>query len=116
MKNQTNYIQVGNRIRIERENFDMSRENLAELLDLSPYFIGQVERGERKMSISTLINVSQCLHISIDYLIFGKETINTTSTINITNESYSLLNKCSEKEIKTIIAIIKVILPYLTIH
>lgn len=110
MKNKVDYTKVGNRIRIERENFDISREKFAELLDLSPYFIGQIERGERKMSISTLINVSQYLHVSIDYLIFGKKNIN----INSTNELYLLLNGCSEKEVKEIITIIKVILPYIT--
>ena len=108
MENQVDYTEVGNRIRIQRQYFDMSREKLAELLDLSPYFVGQVERGERKMSISTLIKVSQRLHISIDYLIFGKQNITST------NELYSLLNGCSEKEVKAIVTIIKVILPYLT--
>lgn len=109
MKNQVDYIEIGTRIRVKRENFDMTREKLAELLDLSPYFIGQLERGERKMSINTLINISEYLHISIDYLIFG----NQNSTNTDTTELYSLLNRCSEKEINLIVTIIKFILPYL---
>ena len=72
MKKIVNYKEVGDRIRGEREKFEMSREKFAELLNLSPFFVGQIERGERKMSISTLINVSECLHISMDYLIFGE--------------------------------------------
>ena len=80
MQNNVDYVKVGNRIRIKRENFNMSRQSLAELLYLSPYFIGQIERGERKMSIDTLINLSECLHISLDYLIFGKkEETNSTN-------------------------------------
>ena len=94
MKNEINYVEIGNRIRLEREKFDMTREKLAELLNLSPYFLGQIERGERKMSISTLINISECLHISIDYLFFEQVNINTNN-----NVLHSLINKCSEKEI-----------------
>jgi len=108
MQNEINYIEIGNRIRLERENFDMTREKLAELLNLSPYFLGQIERGERKMSISTLINISECLHISIDYLFFEQVNINTNNTV-----LHSLINKCSEKEITVIEGLIKLLLPHL---
>ncbi len=108
MQNEVNYIKIGNRIRIEREKFDMTREKFSELLNLSPYFLGQIERGERKMSINTLINISVCLHISIDSLFF--EQINT----NINNDVlHSLINKCSEKEVKVIESLIKLLLPHL---
>jgi transcriptional regulator with XRE-family HTH domain len=108
MKNEINYVEIGNRIRLEREKFDMTREKLAELLNLSPYFLGQIERGERKMSISTLINISECLHISIDYLFFEQVNINTNN-----NVLHSLINKCSEKEINVIEGLIKLLLPHL---
>ncbi|MBZ9686539.1 helix-turn-helix domain-containing protein [Clostridium estertheticum] len=108
MKNEINYVEIGNRIRLEREKFDMTREKLAELLNLSPYFLGQIERGERKMSISTLINISECLHVSIDYLFFEQVNINTNN-----NVLHSLINKCSEKEIIVIEGLIKLLLPHL---
>ena len=108
MKNEINYVEIGNRIRLEREKFDMTREKLAELLNLSPYFLGQIERGERKMSISTLINISECLHISIDYLFF--EQVNIDSNNNVL---HSLINKCSEKEVNVIEGLIKLLLPHL---
>jgi hypothetical protein len=60
------------------------------------------------MSISTLISVSECLHISIDYLIFGKD--HNSQEHNILQ---TLINKCSEKEAKVIEEIIKVILPHM---
>src|SRR5665647_2225481 len=97
MQNEINYVKIGNRIRIEREKFDMTRENLSEILNISPYFLGQIERGERKMSINTLINLSECLHISIDYLFFEEVNIKPNNDV-----LHSLINKCSEKEIKVI--------------
>lgn len=109
MQNEIDYVKIGNRIRIERENFDMTREKLSEILNISPYFLGQIERGERKMSINTLINLAECLHISIDYLFFEQVNNNTNN-----NVLYSLINKCSEKEVKVIEGLIKLLLPHLT--
>lgn len=103
-----NYREIGDKIRIEREKFDISREKFAEMLDLSPFFIGQIERGERKMSIGTLINVSECLHVSIDYLIYGEISI-----VQEHNSLQELINKCSEKEAKVIEEITKIILPHI---
>ena len=57
MEKNINYREIGDKIRIEREKFGISREKFSELLNLSPFFVGQIERGERKMSISTLINI-----------------------------------------------------------
>ena len=112
MNNEINYVEIGNRIRLERDKFDMTREKLAELLNLSPYFLGQIERGERKMSISTLINISECLHISIDYLFFEQVNINTNNNNN-NNVLHSLIDKCSEKEVNVIEGLIKLLLPHL---
>ena len=108
MERKINYRAIGDKIRIEREKFDISREKFAELLELSPFFIGQIERGERKMSISTLISVSECLHVSIDYLIFGE-----IHDIQNHNSLQDLINKCSEKEAKVIEEITKAILPHI---
>ena len=104
-----NYIKIGIRIRFEREAFDMSRENFSEILGISTYFLGQIERGERKMSIDTLVNVCGCLHISIDSLFFEQRIINTNN-----NDLNSLIDKCSDKEIKVVESLIKFILPHLT--
>ena len=65
-------IAIGKRIREEREKLELSREEFAEIVELSDYYIGQLERGERQMSLPVLVNIADCLHISLDYLIFGK--------------------------------------------
>ena len=104
-----NYREVGERIRTEREKIQISREKFAEILELSPFFIGQIERGERKMSISTLINVSECLCISIDYLIFGE-----VYKVEESSGLQYLISNCSSRQIKAIEEITKTILPYIT--
>lgn len=109
-ENSINYIKIGFQIKSEREKFGMTREDFSGILGISTYFLGQVERGERRMSVNGYINVCQCLHISMDSL-FSKQVSNNTD--NTTNDIYSLFNKCSEKEIIIIESIIKSTLPHL---
>ncbi|HHY91222.1 MAG TPA: helix-turn-helix domain-containing protein [Clostridiales bacterium] len=120
-----NNQEIGQRIRKEREKFGLSREELAEIVGLSDYYIGQLERGERQMSLSALVKIANCFHISLDYLIFGKnvpyeydavrENCNMYETGNESQarEIAQLLNKCSSKELKLFEQLIKIILPYL---
>jgi len=115
---------IGQRIRDERENLGLSREEFAEMVGLSDYYIGQLERGERQMSLPVLVRVSNCLHISLDYLVFGITSYTAKSAVNephnkgayntVTDgEISSLLNKCSAKELELFKKLIKTILPYL---
>jgi len=116
-------IAVGQRIREEREKLGLSRGELAEIIGLSDYYIGQLERGERQMSLPVLVNITNCLHVSLDYLIFGKINNNTTY-INDSGKVYEshkcyedmelsyLLNKCSPDELILVKKIIKIVLPY----
>jgi transcriptional regulator with XRE-family HTH domain len=118
-----NNKEVGQRIRDEREKLHLSRESFAELIGLSDYYIGQLERGERQMSLTTLLKTAYCLHITLDYLLLGKTSMpNTISESpyedyeadnNIKSEINRLINKCSKKELELIKKIIKLLLPYL---
>lgn len=118
---------VGRRIREERKKLGLSQEELAELVELSNYYIGQLERGERQMSLPVLVSLANCLHLSLDYLIFGEDIYNSYLVSDIYSsqdlhsdftaskkqELESLLQKCSPKELDLIRKIIKTILPYL---
>jgi len=115
---------IGQRIREEREKLELSREEFAEIIGLSDYYIGQLERGERQMSLPVLVKISSCLHISLDYLIFGKTGHNVYYIHDARNvykaracdknkEINDLLSKCSSGELELIKKLIKTILPYL---
>ena len=72
-ENTINYVKVGFRIKSEREIFGMTREEFSGILGISSYFLGQVERGERRMSVNGYINVCECLHISMDFCFLSKQ-------------------------------------------
>jgi transcriptional regulator with XRE-family HTH domain len=99
---------IGNRIRQGREALELTRDQLAELLGISSYYLGQLERGERQMSLPVLVKISEKLHVSLDYLVLGKDSHESHDTTEIE----ALLKKCSKKELELVIKLIKTVLPY----
>lgn len=71
MKKESN-IQIGSRVRAARNRMNMTREKLAELLGVSTLFVGYIECGQKGMSLDTLRGMCRVLHVSSDYLLFGR--------------------------------------------
>ena len=92
---------VGERIRNIRENFHMSREKFSEMIDVSEVFLGQIERGERSLSIKTLKKIVDYTGFSADFILFGNiEDNDDISKIN------HILSKCSDDTLKYIYELI----------
>ena len=62
---------VGRRIRIKRDNINMTRDKLAEAIDVTPKFIQDIEYGNKGMSIETLARLSEALGLTTDYILKG---------------------------------------------
>lgn len=71
-------IEIGERLRGIREGMHMTRETFSERIDITDSFLGQIERGERALSVKTLRKVVKYTGVSSDYLLFGKDTHNGT--------------------------------------
>lgn len=71
-------IEIGERLRGIRESMHMTREEFSEKIDITDSFLGQIERGERALSVRTLRKVVKYTGVSADYLLFGKDTNNET--------------------------------------
>ena len=76
------YLGFGRRLYVERKKARMTQERLAELLNVSPTHIHHLEKGNRYPSIQLLIQISDLLGMSIDYLLAGKNE--TQDDLNIT--------------------------------
>jgi len=63
------YKTLGAKIREERRKQNLTQEQLADKVSVTYSYIGQVERGERGISLETLINVSNCLGVTVDFLL-----------------------------------------------
>ena len=57
---------VGDNIRHERLSRDITIDELAELLKVSHGFVGLIERGQRGITLSTLLDVSRVFGVPVD--------------------------------------------------
>ena len=71
-------IDIVERLRGIRENMHMTREQFSEKIDITDSFLGQIERGERSLSVKTLKKVVKYTGVSADYLLFGNNSQNDT--------------------------------------
>lgn len=122
-KKELDLKKIGQRIREEREKLGLSREDFAEILGLSDYYIGQLERGERQMSLPVLVKVARCTHVSLDYLVFGMISHGADYICDAQQGDYEasetgseiimLMQKCSQQELVLVKKLFKTILPYI---
>lgn len=66
-------LDVGVRIRELRKSKKLSREALAEKIDISPKFLYEIETGKKGFSAETLCKISKELSVSCDYIMLGEE-------------------------------------------
>jgi transcriptional regulator with XRE-family HTH domain len=110
-ENMPNNLEVGERIRKIREELKMNRETFSEMIDISDVFLGQIERGERSLSIKTLCRIVSFTGSSTDFILFG--TAKENSTINKINR---ILHRSSETMISYIYQIIIASLAFFKTH
>ena len=82
---------VGSRIRAARKNADLSQEKLAELADLHPTYIGQLERGEKNATLESIHKVTRALGIPLDFLFEKIDADLPTGKRNYPLECYDLI-------------------------
>lgn len=63
------YKTLGKRIKAYRKKLHITQEQMAEQLDLSLSFISQIERGVRKMSLDTFVDICDFMGCSASDLI-----------------------------------------------
>lgn len=100
-------LTIGSRIRSIRENLNLNRDKFSEMIDISEAFLGQIERGERSLSLRTLMSISETTGYSTDFILFGNNDENTMN-----QKINKLLNKSSEKDLSFIYNIVRTALSY----
>lgn len=63
------YAEIGRNIQAARKQLNMSREELAEKSGLSTKFIGNIERGEKAVSLDSFVCIANVLGVSADTLL-----------------------------------------------
>ncbi len=97
--------ELGQRIRSFRTEKGMTQEALAEKAGLHPTYVGQVERGEKNLTIITLGHLTGALDITLQQLFSGIE-VSTSQTDDIYDKCYQLLRQHSQEKVLHIYAIL----------
>ena len=63
------YKKLGRRIREERKKLNLTQAQLAESIDISDTYMGAIERGERSLTLDTLVRLVDRLGVTVDYML-----------------------------------------------
>lgn len=74
-------IQHGEQIKLARESAGLTQEQFAELIDRTPQFISDLERGVTGISLDTLKIICTKLHITSDSILFPNRVAGDTDEL-----------------------------------
>ena len=107
---------IGENIRNERQARNMSIDELAELLELTPGFVGLIERGQRGATAYTLFRLSAIFSVPVDAIFTQRlnrpdeevlEDIRASGAKSRRIKITSLINGLSESELDFVIQMLK---------
>ncbi len=61
---------IGETVRFYRKKAGFSQEKLAEKADLHPVYIGEIERGEKVVSVHALFRIGKALEVRVRDLVY----------------------------------------------
>ena len=94
---------LGKRIKEARKLAKLTQENLAEKINISTVYLGEIERGNKMPSIPVFITIAEALGVSCDYLLRDSAS---TGAVFVNNEVTEKLNGLSPKQRKAVLEII----------
>lgn len=68
-------LTMGDRIKTARKRLNLTQEALAEKVDVTLYYMGEIERGVKTPSLDLFIRLVEVLDVSADYLL--RDTVST---------------------------------------
>ena len=98
------YDAIGLRIKIARIKAKITQESLAKQIALSPTHVSNIETGNTKLSLPTIINIANVLAVSVDDLLCD----NIVKSNHVFNkEAQEILADCSPYDIRILLDVLK---------
>ena len=98
---------IGIRIKDCRRQKHLTQEEFAEMIDVSPHYIYEIERGLKTMSLHTLDNIITTLEISADYLLYGNQMDAHSDKLS------ALVESLPSNKRECVAAVISALLPFM---
>lgn len=99
MDNTIDYVGIGRRIRLARQNINMTQFTLAELSSLTQTNISHIERATHKVSLPALVLIANVLQVSIDYLLY--DNLEAPKEVSLSDEPKLIweVRDCTQEEL-----------------
>ena len=88
-------VAIGSRIKAAREQAQLTQEELAEIIDISPTHMSVIERGVKTPKLDTFVKIVNALNISSDALL---QDVIAPINDNILSELSTRIGGLSQKE------------------
>ena len=96
------YKAIGQRIKIARIKKGITQEAVADLIDITPAHMSNVETGKTKVSLPTLIEIANALSVSVDVLLCVLASQNIFK-----GEAKEIVEDCDEYETRFLVDLLK---------
>ena len=97
-------LKAGQRIKIARIKKGVTQETVADLIDITPAHMSNVETGKTKVSLPTLIAIANALSVSVDTLLCDNVI---ASKIIFEKEAKDIFSDCDEYEVRFLVDLMK---------
>ena len=104
------YARLGQRIKEERLKLNLTQSQLAEEINISDSYMSYIERGEKSLSLETLVSLALRLGVSVDYLL--QESVPSNDD-NIVDQFRCLIQGKSPKDKQMAIDVVRTMYSYL---
>jgi transcriptional regulator with XRE-family HTH domain len=101
---------IGNRIKYYRKDAGLTQEQLAEKSGLHNTYIGQIERGEKNVTVKNIYKIAEALNVPLDVLF--SDIMSGKNTSDPATECYSAISKLETSKQKKMLSIINDIIGY----
>lgn len=99
---------LGDKVKRHRLQTGLSQEKFSEQLGFSESFYSRIERGERVVSLDSLIKISNNLNLSLDYLLAESLNHNISETMP-SKEVSAMLQGLNPQQTQYILDLLRVV-------
>lgn len=96
------YVEMGQRIKLRRQELKLTQLELAELIDISNNHMSAIENAKTNPSMDNFIKLCEVLKVTPDYLLLGSMHAN-----NVPQDIVDKLRLCSQSDLELLKQIIE---------
>jgi transcriptional regulator with XRE-family HTH domain len=93
------YKAIGKRIKIARIKADLTQEHLAEMVEISPTHMSNIETGTTRVSLTAIVSLANALSVTVDDLLCDSVV---KSKVQFEKDIAGILADCDEYEIRMV--------------